>query len=103
MAWKCCLQSPVYSTCMMASNIVLDYENQSFESLMKQCAYDGLVCSCSCNGVVYVIDSQSGGIRCSLQLPNEVFSSPVVVNNRIIVGCRDESLYCIDISLEKQS
>lgn len=32
-----------------------------------------------------------------LELPGEIFSSPIMVGGRIFVGCRDDHVYCIDI------
>lgn len=34
-----------------------------------------------------------------LELPGELFSSPIMVGGRIFVGCRDDHVYCIDIEL----
>lgn len=33
----------------------------------------------------------------SIQLRGEVFSSPIVIGNRIFVGCRDDNVYCLSI------
>lgn len=34
-----------------------------------------------------------------LELPGEIFSSPIMVGGRIFVGCRDDHVYCIDVEL----
>ena len=54
------------------------------------------VCACSTSGHVYLLDAQKGDIMGSMRLPGEVFSSPAVVDNLILVGCRDDNVYCIE-------
>lgn len=46
-----------------------------------------------------MIEVESKEILQRIQLPNEIFSSPILVNNRIFVGCRDNNIYCIKIYL----
>lgn len=50
----------------------------------------------STNGDVFVLDCE-GICAAKYSLPGEVYSSPVVINNRIIVGCRNDSLYCLQV------
>lgn len=57
------------------------------------------VCVCSSRGTLYLLDMVTGDVRASLKLPQDVFSSPVVVDNHIVVGCRDDCVYCIECSL----
>jgi outer membrane protein assembly factor BamB len=33
----------------------------------------------------------------ALKLPGDVFSSPVMLDGRIFVGCRDNNLYCLQV------
>lgn len=54
------------------------------------------VCACTTSGWVYLLDIHTGGVLASLRLPGEVFSSPVVVDNHILIGCRDDCIYCIE-------
>ena len=54
------------------------------------------VCASSSSGCVYLLDFWTGSECGSLQLPWEVFSSPAVVDNLILVGCRDNNVYCIE-------
>ena len=58
------------------------------------------VCACSTSGHVYLLDAQKGDILGSIRLPGEVFSSPAVVDNLILVGCRDDNVYCIECALK---
>ncbi|XP_068720110.1 beta-alanine-activating enzyme-like isoform X2 [Montipora capricornis] len=49
-------------------------------------------------GTINVLDLYSG-VRLGLySLPGEIFSSPVVVDKRILVGCRNDYLYCLEIT-----
>lgn len=51
-----------------------------------------------CNsGSVHVVETASKEIVFSTQLPTQSFSSPCVVKGRLLVGCRDDRLYCIDL------
>ena len=45
-----------------------------------------------------IFDLRSGEVLASCQLPGEVFSSPVVVGDYLVVGCRDDYVYCLEIS-----
>lgn len=49
------------------------------------------------DGKMTVIDMNMGMEVSSVQLPMEVFSSPVVIGNLLIVGCRDSNVYCLNI------
>ncbi|XP_041461888.1 beta-alanine-activating enzyme-like isoform X2 [Lytechinus variegatus] len=50
----------------------------------------------STEGHIYVLDVQTGKILSETELPGEVFSSPIVIGSkRIIVGCRDDFVYCL--------
>ncbi|XP_065828359.1 beta-alanine-activating enzyme-like isoform X2 [Oscarella lobularis] len=60
--WSCCHpQSPIYST---------PFAFRLFDS--------SFVCFCESRGVVHVADLDSGEVCASLEMPSEVFSSPVV-------------------------
>ena len=98
--WKCNLESPVYSTCML-TNFSGDVEGTlncyQYSEISQGTMEMNLICVCSCNGVVYLIAPHDGTVIESLKLPGEVFSSPTIVNDRVVVGCRDESVYCLHI------
>lgn len=49
------------------------------------------------DGNIHVIDFYSGKKIADLKLPGQVFSSPIVKENYIYIGCRDNNLYCINI------
>ena len=51
-------------------------------------------------GTLFVVDLKSGRLVTSTSLPGEVFSSPVVAGNQVIVGCRNDFLYSLEMSFK---
>ena len=58
-----------------------------------------IACCCTISGEVCIVDLTTGEVVGSTQLPGEVFSSPVIMGDRIVVGCRDDYVYCLRISV----
>ncbi|KAK6173896.1 hypothetical protein SNE40_017271 [Patella caerulea] len=56
------------------------------------------VVTISTNGDLSILDLITGNVKGVYKLPGEVFSSPVVVGNRVLIGCRDNFLYCLQIT-----
>ena len=52
-------------------------------------------------GTLYILELYSGVLLGSYSLPGEVFSSPVVVDKQILVGCRNDYLYSLEMSNTK--
>lgn len=86
--WKTELDSEIYSTPCHCTIQTLTLSNTYHISC---------VCVCSTAGSVYMLDAVCGHILGSLELPGNIFSSPVVVDSCILVGCRDDHVYCIEI------
>lgn len=59
-----------------------------------------LICVCSLKGFIYLVDSKNGDVIIKFKLDGEIFSSPIVWQNFIYVGCRDDNLYCLKICYE---
>lgn len=57
------------------------------------------VACASTDGTVSVLCSKTGVVLGSIRLPGEVFSSPVIVGDHLIVGCRDDFVYCYNITI----
>ncbi|KAL7871980.1 hypothetical protein SRHO_G00069630 [Serrasalmus rhombeus] len=57
-----------------------------------------LVVVASTDGTVWVLDGEQGTLKASLSLPGQLFSSPVVWGNKIVVGCRNDYVYCLELS-----
>ena len=50
-------------------------------------------------GSVLVVDARCGDILTRKSLNSDIWSAPVVYNNKIVFGCRDNYVHCYDISL----
>ncbi|XP_023047992.1 beta-alanine-activating enzyme isoform X2 [Piliocolobus tephrosceles] len=56
-----------------------------------------LLAAASTDGKLWILESQSGQLQSVYELPGEVFSSPVVLESMLIIGCRDNYVYCLDL------
>lgn len=69
-----------------------------------------MVCVCTSSGRVHLLQinlDDSGkqnqpGLNivqefARLELPGDIFSSPVMIGGRIFVGCRDDYVHCISV------
>ena len=52
-------------------------------------------------GNLYILNADNGSILISEVLHGEVFSSPVVCEDLVVVGCRNNNVYCFQIQLNK--
>ncbi|XP_063166650.1 beta-alanine-activating enzyme isoform X2 [Candoia aspera] len=55
----------------------------------------------STDGRIWILNAKTGVAEGTGELPGEVFSSPVAWGSTIIVGCRNNYLYCLDLLLSK--
>ncbi|XP_074760958.1 beta-alanine-activating enzyme isoform X2 [Athene noctua] len=51
----------------------------------------------STDGKVWILNAKSGTAEGVDKLPGEVFSSPVVWGTKLVVGCRNDYVYCLDL------
>ncbi|XP_052054639.1 beta-alanine-activating enzyme isoform X1 [Apodemus sylvaticus] len=58
---------------------------------------DTLLAAASTDGKLWVLESRSGELRSVYELPGEVFSSPVVWESMLVIGCRNNYIYCLDL------
>ncbi|KAF1386130.1 hypothetical protein PFLUV_G00114970 [Perca fluviatilis] len=73
------------------------------------CAFDGsamgkrgvLVALASTDGTVWILDGQDGQMLASVTLPGELFSSPVVYEHSLVVGCRNDYVYCLKLTVKE--
>ncbi|XP_050679936.1 beta-alanine-activating enzyme isoform X2 [Leptidea sinapis] len=75
LTWKTQLPSAVYSTPSRIS--------------------DKLVVAASNNGVLSILEVDTGTVIADFALPNETFSSPAVYGDYIFIGCRNDHIYGI--------
>ncbi|XP_061165027.1 beta-alanine-activating enzyme-like [Saccostrea echinata] len=125
--WKHQTTDFVYSTCFCFGDISNDYKHDNkllhegdsglkisshthnqiksrtlnstadFNPESMQCRYQYCVVT-SKDGNITIIDTNKGQEVNSIKLSWEVFSSPVVVGSLLFVGCRDNNVYCFDIT-----
>lgn len=56
-----------------------------------------LLAAASTDGSLWILDAHSGLLISQCTLEGEIFSSPVVCLNQLVVGCRDNYVYCFDL------
>nr|XP_009938871.1 PREDICTED: acyl-CoA synthetase family member 4 [Opisthocomus hoazin] len=56
-----------------------------------------LLAAVSTDGKVWILNAKSGTAEGADKLPGEVFSSPVVCGTKLVVGCRNDYVYCLDL------
>ncbi|NXX42877.1 ACSF4 enzyme, partial [Tricholaema leucomelas] len=58
-----------------------------------------LLAAVSTDGRVWILNAKTGTTEGTDKLPGEVFSSPVVWGTKLVVGCRNDYVYCLDLCL----
>ncbi|CAH6887826.1 Aasdh [Phodopus roborovskii] len=81
--WKFETTARVYATPFAFSN--------------RSCSSETLLAAASTDGKLWILESQSGKLRSVYEFPGEVFSSPVVWESMLIIGCRNNYIYCLDL------
>ncbi|OPJ71149.1 acyl-CoA synthetase family member 4 isoform B [Patagioenas fasciata monilis] len=56
-----------------------------------------LLAAVSTDGKVWILNAKTGTAEGVDKLPGEVFSSPVVWGTKLVVGCRNDYVYCLDL------
>ncbi|NWX45686.1 ACSF4 enzyme, partial [Steatornis caripensis] len=56
-----------------------------------------LLAAVSTDGKVWILNAKSGTAEGADKLPGQVFSSPVVCGTKLVVGCRNDYVYCLDL------
>ncbi|XP_075943483.1 beta-alanine-activating enzyme isoform X1 [Anarhichas minor] len=75
------------------------------------CVFDGsvvgrrgtLVALASTDGTVWILDGHDGRTLASFRLPGELFSSPVVHERSLVVGCRNDYVYCLNLTVKEET
>ena len=104
--WNIELNGPVYSTPMIDVIEPLYSKTHSEHALLKETLLDTVtysefvvLCVCSSKGTLYLVNPVDGSLLSHFTLPGESFSSPVVVGSKVIIGCRDNKVYCLETSV----
>ncbi|CAK6956090.1 beta-alanine-activating enzyme [Scomber scombrus] len=75
------------------------------------CVFDGsavgrrgiLVGLASTDGTIWILDVEDGQMLASFTLPGELFSSPVVWKQSLIIGCRNDYVYCLKLTAKEET
>lgn len=75
------------------------------------CVFDGsvvgrkgtLVALASTDGTVWILDGRDGQMLALFTLPGELFSSPVVYGRSLVVGCRNDFVYCLKLTVKEET
>ncbi|XP_012721863.2 beta-alanine-activating enzyme [Fundulus heteroclitus] len=59
-----------------------------------------LVGLASTDGTVWILDARDGRVVASHALPGELFSSPVVWEQSLVIGCRNDFVYCLNLTAD---
>lgn len=94
LVWRTELDSPIYSTPAVIVRKV-PYNERVYEENSSTTEY--LVFVCSTDGTLYVLNAVSGDIIRAHAFSNEIFSSPVVFRSSMVIGCRDNNVYCLSL------
>lgn len=81
--WKANLNAAVNSTPFFITN----FEN-------------GCVVGATVTGCVFILDAGEGSLKATYDINDAVFSSPVVYEKNILIGSRDNFLYCLKLTGE---
>ena len=96
--WKTGMKSEVFSIPCLCDIQIHNPDNLT--SLVP--SYLVCLCVCSTTGYIYMLDAANGGVLGTYKLSQDIFSSPVVVGDHIVVGCRDDNVYCIQVHLVQE-
>ncbi|XP_021117977.1 acyl-CoA synthetase family member 4 isoform X3 [Heterocephalus glaber] len=56
-----------------------------------------LLAAASTDGKLWILGSESGQLQSVYEFPGEIFSSPVIWESMLIIGCRNNYIYCLDL------
>lgn len=87
-----CLQ-PFANGCKIKFSVSLDGP-----IISTPCTTNTHIIASTTSGSIFLIDSAGNIVGCK-QLKGEIFSSPVIWNNYVFIGCRDNNVYCLEIEL----
>ena len=105
LVWKREMASEVYSIpCVgtLALSDIVARKGDTSNTPRVHCLHSQrlpCLCACSVSGQVCIYHLTSGDLLGSFDLPWQVYSSPVLVDGLLIVGCRDNNLYCMEVEL----
>uniref|UniRef100_A0A3Q4AV41 Uncharacterized protein n=1 Tax=Mola mola TaxID=94237 RepID=A0A3Q4AV41_MOLML len=114
LVWQFLTKGPVFSSpCFTPDRrrVLCGSHDTAGRVFSSPCVFDGpavgrrgtLVALASTDGAVWILDGWDGHTLASLTLPGELFSSPVVWGRSLVVGCRNDHVYCLKLTLRENS
>ncbi|XP_043369708.1 beta-alanine-activating enzyme isoform X6 [Dermochelys coriacea] len=95
--------------CNMEGNLLWKFETSSsvyatpFVFHSHDLESETLLAATSTDGTVWVLNAKTGLVAGVEKLPGEVFSSPVVCGSKLVVGCRNDYVYCLDLCIAEKT
>ncbi|XP_030169690.1 beta-alanine-activating enzyme isoform X2 [Lynx canadensis] len=89
--------------CNMKGHLQWKFETTSqvyatpFAFCYQDCSNEMLLAAASTDGKLWILESKSGRLQSVYELPGQVFSSPVVWESMLLIGCRNNYVYCLDL------
>ena len=96
--WKHGMNSAVYATPFVFETCLCNTCTIDTDISSSVAHYYAVICSTS--GQIDIVNCVNGRLVCSTNVPGELFSSPVVCDDRLIIGCRDDNIYCFKMNFQ---
>ena len=68
------------------------------DSLLIGATFNGWIKENNSENSIFAIDRTNGGIIWELKIEGDFFSSPCILDEKIIIGSLDKKIYCLDLS-----
>uniref|UniRef100_A0A8C3R3D4 Beta-alanine-activating enzyme n=1 Tax=Cyanoderma ruficeps TaxID=181631 RepID=A0A8C3R3D4_9PASS len=91
--WQFSTNGPVFSSPCLSSLTKQEIFFGSHDCFIYCCNMEAV----STDGKVWILNAKTGTAEGVDKLPGEVFSSPVVWGTKLVVGCRNDYVYCLDL------
>ena len=59
--------------------------------------YTNICVICDTSGNIVIIDVNTGKVYMKYLLTAEIYSSPIIYNDKLYIGCRDDMLHCLSL------